>query len=117
MKEPRLTQHAKDQVNAMRPHVSLWDVVVAVREWVEKHGLKAGGQTCVVIKDTGQRLEFYDGKGNCRHGDLIVCMIDKEDDNDEGRIVTVMPRGRNQRDRTFRSYDEIAEGHTRWSGR
>ena len=114
MKEPKLTKHAKDQVDAMRPHVSLWDVVVAVRDWIAEHGLQSGGQTCVVIKDSGQRLEFYDGKGNCRHGDLIVAMIDKEDDSDQGRIVTVMPRGKQQKDRTFRPYSEIREQRSRW---
>ena len=106
---PVITRHAQARIaQTLCEFISFQEVFEAIA----KHGNFQVGQTSVMVKHLALPVSFLDELGLRRHGDLVLAVVDKRGDADQGRVCTVMLRESRYADRSFRKHADIPENHS-----
>lgn len=95
MPTPRLTAHVQEQVRKMSEQgiaVTIAEIIHAINNFGD---FPAGVQSRVIVKNFGRKVKWVDG-GVEKSGDLLIALVDRENQWDEGRIVTAMVRKSSQ---------------------
>jgi hypothetical protein len=95
MPTPRLTAHVQEQVRKMSEQgiaVTIAEIIHAINNFGD---FPAGVQSRVIVKNFGRKVKWVD-RGVEKSGDLLIALVDRENQRDEGRIVTAMVRKSSQ---------------------
>jgi hypothetical protein len=92
---PKLTFHVQEQIRKMGEQgiaVTVAEILHAINNIGE---FPTGVQTRVIVKNFGTKVQWKDGEVE-KSGDLLIALVDRENQRDEGRIVTAMVRKSSQ---------------------
>ncbi len=103
---PDYTSHAYDRSILFFPLVTLAEIEKSL---YTVSNFKAGGQTYVKVKALGEIHIIVDKNGSEHKGDTVFAVVQRDTENEPGRVTTVLIRNASQPSRYFRRNDEIPQ--------
>ncbi len=103
---PYITKHAITRTDLYSQVVTFTEVKSSL---FSVHNFQVGGQTYVKVKALPQVVDIVDQEGKHHMGDTVFAVVQRDDENEPGRVVTVLLRNATQPARAFRRNEEIPQ--------